>query len=401
MGIYNYRAVGPDGNIVSGRLPALNPRELETRLSGAGMELLKARPSLRAMLFKSRPPRRELINFCLHMETTLKAGLMVTEALQDQVDSLENRTFRDILTVVTQAVAEGTSFSVALSAFPDAFDEVFVGMIRSGEESGQLGQVFENLGENLRWQDELASNMKRMIMYPAFTILVLLGVTTFMLVYLVPELSTFIMSMNKGDLPFETWLLVKLSEVVRGYWWQLLLSPFVAWIGLVAFLRIGGVVARRQLDAIKLKIPVVGPILNKIMLSRFCSMLGMLYEAGLPLMQAMSVSRDAMTNKVLAEAADTAITEIEFGRGITDAFAKSGLFPNLMLRMIKVGESTGEVNKALKSVTYFYDRDIKESIGRLEAMVEPALTLALGLLLGWLMMSVLGPIYDILARVGG
>ncbi|MEZ5658838.1 MAG: type II secretion system F family protein [Burkholderiaceae bacterium] len=400
MGIYNYRAIGSDGAIVSGRLPALNPRELETRLASAGMELLKARPSRRAMLFKSRPPRRELINFCMHMETTLKAGLMITEALQDQVESLENRGFRDILTVVTQAVAEGSSFSAALSAFPDAFDEVFVGMIRSGEESGQLGQAFENLGENLRWQDELASNMKRMIMYPAFTIAVLIGVTVFMLVYLVPQLSGFIMTMNKGELPFQTMLLLKLSEIVRGYWWQLILAPFVFWIMFVAFIKIGGAVARRQLDALKLKIPVIGPILNKILLSRFCSMLGMLYGAGLPLMTAMSVARDSLTNKILTEAVDTAITEIEFGSGITDAFTKAELFPNLMLRMIKVGESTGEINKGLDSVSYFYDRDIKESIARLEAMVEPMLTLALGVILGWLMTTVLGPIYDILSKVG-
>ncbi|MEZ5651511.1 MAG: type II secretion system F family protein [Burkholderiaceae bacterium] len=400
MGIYNYRAVGTDGSIVSGRLPALNPRELETRLAGAGLELLKARPSRRAMLFKSRPPRRELINFCMHMETTLKAGLMITEALQDQVDSLENRSFRDILSVVNQAVADGTSFSAALASFPDAFDEVFVGMIRSGEESGQLGQAFENLSENLRWQDELASNMKRMIMYPAFTIAVLVGVTTFMLVFLVPELSGFIMSMNKGDLPLQTLILVKLSEFVRTYWWQLLISPIFIWIAVVIFIRVGGAVARRQLDAMKLKIPIIGPILNKILLSRFCSMLGMLYEAGLPLMSAMSVARDSMTNRVLSEGIDKAITEIEFGRGITDAFAKAELFPNLMLRMIKVGESTGEVNKGLKSISYFYDRDIKESIGRIEAMVEPMLTLVLGLLLGWLMTSVLGPIYDILSKVG-
>ncbi|MEZ5738540.1 MAG: type II secretion system F family protein [Burkholderiaceae bacterium] len=400
MGIFVYRAVDPQGTIVRGRLPAINSRELEARLQTSGLELLKSRPSRRGLLLRSRPPARELINFCLHMETTLIAGLMVTEALDDLVDSVENRGFRDVLAVILQAVREGTSFSASLASFPDVFSDVFVGMVRSGEESGQLGEAFAKLGENLRWQDELASQMKRMILYPAFTITVLLLVSIFILVYLVPELSTFIVSMSGGSLPWETWLLLKISEILRTYWIQLLIMPFLVGFGLWLSLRLGGGFAQRQIDAIKLSLPVVGPVIRKILLSRFCSLFGMLYESGLPIMQAMSVARDTLGNRAIAAAVDQAIREIEQGKGITDSFASSKLFPNLMLRMVKVGESTGEVGKGLRNVSYFYNRDIQQTIGRIQAMVEPTLTLALGIILAWLMMSVLGPIYDILSKVG-
>lgn len=400
MGIYNYRAVDANGHIVSGRLPALSFGELENRLKGGGLELIKARPSRRALLFRSRLPRRELINFCVHMETTLKAGLMVTEALQDQVDALDHRGFRDILAVVTQAVGDGTAFSTALAAFPDAFDEVFIGMVRSGEESGRLGEAFGDLGTNLRWRDELASNLKRMMMYPSFTLAVLIGVTVFMLVFLVPQLAGFITSMNDGEIPFQTQLLLDLSDAVRNHWIAMAMAPVAAWFILTIVLRVGGDPVRRRMDALKLRAPLFGPIYKKVLLSRFCSMLGMLYEAGLPLMQAMSVARDGLSNRVIHGAVDAALVEIQGGSGITEAFAKTGLFPNLMLRMIRIGESTGEVNKGLTSIAYFYDRDIKEAIGRLEAMIEPMMTLALGAILGWLMSSVLGPIYDIISKVG-
>lgn len=400
MGIYAYRAVDQDGQINTGRLPAISSRELEARLQSAGLELLRARQVRHGILFSSAPPRRELINFCLHMETTLQAGLMVTEALEDQVDTVDNKSFRDVLLVILQAVREGSSFSESMRAFPHVFDPVFVGMVRTGEESGRLADAFKRLGENLRWQDELASQMKRMIAYPAFTVLVLLAVTIFMLVYLVPELSGFIQSVNGNELPLQTWVLLRMSEFLRAFWIELLAAPFVIAIAAFVGLRVGGAVAGRWLDAMKLRIPVIGPVLKKIVLSRFSALLGMLYESGLPVIKAIVTARDAVGNRAIAHAIDDAIMEIEQGKSISDAFATTGLFPGLMLRMIRIGESTGEVETGLKNVSYFYNRDIEETISRIQAMVEPVLTLALGIILASLMLSVLGPIYDLISKVG-
>ena len=400
MGIYAYRAVDQNGQINKGRLPAISSRELEARLQAAGLELLRARQIRHNALFSPKPPKRELINFCLHMETTLQAGLMVTEALEDLVESVDNKAFRDVLMVILQAVREGTSFSESMQAFPHVFDPVFVGMIRAGEESGRLGDAFKKLGENLRWQDELASQMKRMIAYPAFTVSVLIAVTVFMLVYLVPELTGFIQSVNGDELPIQTLILMKMSEFLRAYWMQILAAPFVLGIALFVALRISGAVAGRWLDAMKLRFPVVGPVLKKIILSRFSALLGMLYESGLPVIKAMTTARDAVGNRAVAAAINQAILEIEQGKGLSDAFGATGLFPNLMLRMIRIGETTGEVESGLKNVCYFYNRDIEETINKIQAMVEPVLTLALGVILASLMMSVLGPIYDLISKVG-
>ena len=400
MSMYVYRALDNAGNIVSGRLPAITPLELETRLQGSGLELLKARKSRRALFFKGRPPQRELINFCLHMEATLHAGLMVTEALEDLTDNVENRQFRDVLSVVLQAVSDGSSLSDALSPFPNVFGEIFVGMVRSGEESGNLADAFANLGATLRWQDELSTQMKRMIMYPAFVSIVIGAVTLFVLLYLVPQLGSFFNSLtNDGPLPLPTRGLLFLSESLQNYWLTMILSLIGAVLLLYLIIRTGGAVARKQVDALKLKIPIIGPIAKKVMLARFCSLLGMLYASGVPVMRSMTVARDAIGNSAIAGGVDQAIELIEQGKGITEAFAASKLFPNLMLRMIKVGETTGEVDKGLKNVTYFFNRDIQEAIGRLQAMIEPALTIALGMILLTLMVSVLGPIYDILGKV--
>lgn len=400
MAVFVYRAVDQSGEVQRGRLPAINSRELEGRLRANGLELLHARQVRKSIFIRSRPPLRELINFCLHMETTLKAGLLVTEALEDQVEGAVNGHFRDVMATVLQAVREGSSFSAALATFPDVFEESFIGMIRSGEEAGRLSESFQKLGETLRWQDELNAKVKKMLMYPAFTISILIAVMVFMLVYLVPELSNFIRSMSGGQLPFQTLVLLEMSQFLRAYWIQLAIAPFAMVAVLFIVRRVGGAVFRKRMDSIKLSIPVLGGVLRKVLLSRFCSLLGMLYESGVPVIQAITVSRDALGNLAIAAAVDEAVAQIEQGKGITDSFAATGLFPNLMLRMIRIGERTGEVEQGLRNVSYFYNRDIDQAIGRIQAATEPALTLALGTMLALLMMSVLGPIYDLLGKVG-
>ncbi len=400
MGLYVYRAIDDEGTVHQGRMPAVSSRELESRLLGSGLELLSARQSHTFSAFRFKVTARDKIAFCLHMETTLKAGLMVTDALQDQVEGADNGHFKDAISAIAQAVREGTSLSTAMASFPGMFDETFIGMVRSGEESGRLGETFEKLGKNIRWQEDLASQLKKLLLYPAFTITVLLGVTAFMLLYLVPQLADFIISMSGGELPLQTRMLLGFSEFLQQYWWAVLLAPVLLVIGGLILLRLGGHAAHTKLDALKLRIPVLGGIIQKILLSRFCAMLAMLYESGLPVIQSIGTARDAVGNRSLAQSIDRVIDEVEAGKGLTDAFSSVSLFPNLMIRMIRIGETSGEIDKGLRNVTDFYNRDIDEDIGRIQAMIEPALTLVLGAILAWLMMAVLGPIYDLLAKIG-
>ena len=398
MGMYAYRAIDASGRVSSGRMPALSVGELEGHLRGAGMELLRARAVRGAGFLSGRVPRRELINLCFHLEQTLNAGLLVTDSLQDLVDGLQHAALREILVSVLQAMREGASLSAALSAYPHVFDEVFIGLVRSGEESGRMGEVFGRLAASLRWQDELQAQIVKLAMYPAFTTLVLAGVVAFVLTYLVPQLSGFIRSMG-GELPLQTRLLLWLSDVVVAHWIVILAAlpvlPALGW----AAIRVGGEPMRRRLDGLKLRLPLFGPILHKVALSRFASLFGMLYESGVPILAAIRTGRDAIGNRVLAHAVDDACQRIEQGAAVSEAFRETGVFPSLMIRMLRVGESTGGIDVALRNVAYFYDREVRESIGKVQSMIEPLLTVTMGLVLGWLMMAVLGPVYDLLARV--
>jgi len=399
MGMFAYRAVSAEGRVTSGRMPALSAAELEGRLRGAGLELLRARPVRASNLFSRGVPRKELINFCFHMEQTLSAGLMVTDSLQDLVDGLSHAGLRETLVVVLQAVRDGSSLSAALSAFPDVFDEVFVGLVRSGEASGRQGEIFGKLAANLKWQDELSAQVVKLLMYPLFTTLVLFGVVAFVLLYLVPQLAGFIRTMSGGELPFQTALLLASSEFLIAYWPWVLATPVVLAITAGIALRLGGEPLRYQLDGLKFKVPLFGPILAKIALSRFASLFGMLYEAGVPILKAIEVGREAAGNRVLAKSIGFARERIEQGVSVSEAFGEAAIFPSLMIRMMKIGESTGGIDTALRNVAYFYNREVQESISKVQGLIEPMLTLVMGGVLGWLMMAVLGPMYDLIAKI--
>lgn len=401
MALYDYRSVDATGKVSQGRMPAQNERELEGRLRNSGQELISAteRRQQLSSLRNRRVPRRELINFCFHMEQTLRGGLMLPDALLDLIEGVTHAAFRDVLTVLLESVREGSSMSAAMQAFPNVFDEVFTGLIFAGEASGQMPEAFQRIGARLRWIDELNGQIKKMLMYPAFTLTVLAGATLFMLLYLVPQLSGFIREATGGELPLQTQLLLALSSGLQTWWPVLLIAPpSVALVGWL-WLRAAGEATLLKLDRLKLRLPLVGNVIEKVVLSRFTSLFGLLYASGIPVLQSLQVCRNAAGNRWIATGIQRVNDEVVAGRPLTEAFTHVGIFPTIVLRMVRIGESTGELDKALNNVSYFFNREIEERIGRIQALVEPMLTLALGVLLGWLMMAVLGPIYDTLTKI--
>ncbi len=399
MQLFDYRAVDAAGRITAGQLPAQSLRELESRLHSSGQELIKAKEVRGAHWWPGAAiPIKELINFCFHMDQTLKAGILVTDALSDVIDGASNHRFRDTMLMVLESVRGGQPLSDALGEFPHIFDEVFIGLVHAGEQSGRLAEMFAKLGDSLRWQDELSSQVKKLLMYPAFMFTVLFGVTLFVLLYLVPQLSGFIRSMG-GGLPFQTRLLLGISEFLVAHWGKCILFAFALPVLVWVFLKASGSRLDYQIDRLKLKIPLLGKVIEKSIVARFASLFGMLYESGIPVLKSIDVCRKAMGNKALERAVEIIQREINAGHSVAQSFETAKLFPSLMVRMIKIGESTGEIDKALINVSYFFNREVKETIAKVQAMIEPMITLILGLILGWLMMAVLGPVYDLIAKI--
>lgn len=398
MALYAYRAMDPGGRRLRGTMDAANSADLELRLHRMELDLIDFKLARRARTPRRRViERRDLINFCFHMEQTTGAGVSILESLGDLRDSMDHARLRDIVTDLIESIEGGLQLSAALAHHPAVFDQTFISLIAAGEHSGKIADVFRNLSESLKWQDELAAHTKKILMYPVMVAAVVGAVTFFLMIYLVPQLTLFIKNMG-GALPLHTRALIFVSGIFIHYWYALLLAPVLAAAGARIWLR-RSEQARFALDGCKLRLWLIGPVLHKIILARFATFFALMYASGITILECIRLSEGIAGNLVVAAGLRRAARLISEGQGVTAAFEHAGIFPPLVIRMLKVGEATGALDSALRNVSYFYNREVRDRIEKVQAMIEPAMTVILGLLLGWIMLSVLGPIYDTIGSI--
>lgn len=381
-----------------GRIDAINQVDLEMRLKRMNLDLVTGSPiKHRALFGEQRVPRPELINFCFHLEHLTRAGVPILEGLTDLRDSVDHPRFREVMAGLIESIEGGQTLSQAMGAHPDIFSQVFANLIRAGEGSGRLPEVLASLAESLKWEDELTSHTKKLLMYPAFVATIVLSATVFLMIYMVPQLKLFVKNMGQA-LPPHTQLLFFVSDLLTNYWYVCLVLPILALITLQIVLR-RNPLARVRLDEIKLGLPIFGPILKKIILSRFANTFAMLYASGIPVLESIRTTQTIVGNHVVRKGLERVEQSIREGQNVAGAFRDVGMFPPLIVRMLRIGESTGGLDKALLNVSYFYNRDVKESVGKAQALIEPMLTLFMGALLGWIMLSVIGPVYDVISKI--
>lgn len=399
MPLFTYKAIDAAGKSAVGQIQASNMIDLEMRLKRMGLDMINGGPTRRgaALMRKGSIKREDLINFCFHLENLLRAGVPLIESLTDLRDTSENPRFREVISGITESIQGGSSLSAALADYPDIFSPVFASLIKAGEATGRMPDVLLNLTDTLKWEDELAAQTKKIVMLPAFVGSIVLLVTFFLMIYLVPQMVAFIKGMG-STLPLHTRALIVVSRLCVEYWWAMIGLP-IALVFAVKVAAERNPIVRYKLDKLKLNAPLMGNILRKIILSRFASTFALMYSAGITIMDAMRSSEEIAGNLVIQEGLRLAGQEIAEGKSVTNAFQNVGLFPPLVIRMIRVGEATGGLDKALLNVSYFYNREVRESIGKVQVMIEPAMTVILGAILGWVMLSVLGPIYDIMTKI--
>ncbi|MDJ0793443.1 MAG: type II secretion system F family protein [Woeseiaceae bacterium] len=399
MPSYRYRAVDANGVIVEGNLDATNERTLDAQLQHSGLEMLRCVEQGRGIFRrKSKVSRKDLIGFCFHMEQMTRAGLPMLEALADLRDSVDNASFQEVIGNLIAAVEVGNTMSQAMAEYPDVFDDVFVNLIAVGEESGELPDVMLKLTESLKWQDELMAKAKTVITYPAFVGVVVLGVMLFMMLYVVPQMVDFIKEMGQ-TLPIHTRALIAFSSFLTSHWWWAVPLPFV--VGMLIKIQADRSDSFRfTVDGWKLRMWYVGPIFSKVVLSRFASYFALCYSAGLDVLNSLRIAEDIVGNAVVRKGVQDMSSHIADGKSLSQSIDATGMFPPLVVRMVRMGESTGLLDNALHNVSYFYDREVTESIDRLKAMIEPAMTVVLGGIMGWIMLSVLGPIYETISSIG-
>lgn len=399
MPTFQYRAVDKAGYPAHGGMDAANEFDLEMRLKRMGLDLITCKAVSRGQghIGGGRVTRQDLINFCFHLEQLLRAGVPLLDGLADLRDTADKPALKQVVTSLVEDMEGGKLLSQAMVAHPRVFDRVFVSLTRAGEQSGRLIEVFESLAGTLRWQDELVAQTRRLLLYPAMVFVVVSAVIVFLLLYLVPQLIGFLKQIGQ-QLPWQTKVLIFLSESFANYWLLILAFPVaLAAAGTVAVQRSAR--ARYVYDLMMLRLPVLGPIMQKIILARFANFFGLMYRSGITILDAIKTCEDIVANRVIADGLQRAGQQIISGDSLSESFQNLGAFPPLVIRMLRIGETTGALDVALQNITYFYNREVKESVERALKMLEPALTVVLGLILAFIMFAVLTPIYDTLGKL--
>lgn len=398
MTLYHYKAMDSCGRILRGALSTSNPAALENLLSVQQLELIHYRtgPGWTAALAGRKMPPAVVIRFFVQLSQLVEAGIPLLDGLRDTAEMAEHPAMQISVSRIISAIERGSTLSGAMSEEHRIFDEVIVALVRAGEQSGQLNRVLEYIVESLKWRDELMTRSRKLMIYPVVTAVVVATVAIFLLLWLVPRLAPFLGALG-GQLPWYTKSLLQASD------WLSAMKPVHAALPVGLFICGMACLRSRRLrlvrDRMMLRLWMVGDLLQRIACARFSRTLALLYSAGVTLPDALGLCAHAMGNEYLKKTLHQAQDQVTAGRSIADALALTGVFPPMVKRMIRLGETTGKLDKALENVSYFYDREVQNAVDDIQALLPVLMTLVLGALIALMVLAVLGPVYDAVAAL--
>jgi type IV pilus assembly protein PilC len=395
---YHYKAADSRGTVRYGWLEAENERNLELRL--AHMDLLLISHSLNderslsvlRSLFGKKIGWKTLILFCIHMEQMLAAGHSVPDALEGVRDSIDSVQFRDVITSILVDINNGKNFSDALESYSTIIPPAIASLVRVGERTGNMVEIFQGLGANLKWEDELEAQAKHALRYPAFTGMIILAVALFMMAFVVPQLMSFLSQIGE-NIPLMTRALIAFSDFLINWWWGLLVAPFIVWFTVRLLCRFSSRI-HLKVDRFKLHIWFFGPLMYKLFLIRFTANFALMYRSGIPVLEAIKLNGGLSRNREVINRIDRVMVQVTNGFSISSAFKETEVFPPPLPKLLEAGEEGGQLSTALLNVSYFLDREVREDVAKVQSMIEPILTLTMGVLLVWIILSVFAPIYQ-------
>lgn len=393
MPSYSHRSINKDGTVSEGVIEARNEHEVESILKNSNViplriEEVKAGFGKDSFSFKSA--KGELQVFTTELYTLLNAGLPLDRSLNILLGITQNKKMKEVIFDVLKSIREGGTFSDALQKHPRVFSPLYINMIRAGELSGAMEMVLEKLIEFLESSEELKNHVFSAMIYPV--ILVITGILSIIVLvtFVLPKFTTIFADMGT-ELPFSTQVLIAISNFLVASWWIILLAIVVGWFVMRNYLKTE--TGRYNWDKLKLK--VLGDVILKLETARFCRTLGALLRSGVPLLQAVKNSKEIIGNFVVSSSLDRVTKEIKEGKGIAKPLSDANIFPELAMSMIKVGEETGQLDVMLIKIANTYEKSLKISIKRFISILEPSLIMVMGLLVGFIVISLLMAIFSI------
>jgi type II secretory pathway component PulF len=400
MSTYRYKGRNTAGDPVEGILEADNETALASKLAEIDVVLVTASVQKKGdakPMYIGKLKRREIILFTNHLATSVEAGVPVIQAITDYARETANERFKHIIEDVERQVLAGTTLSEAMSKHPEAFSEMYVSIVATGEATGKLELVLRDLVGFLEWQEDLNAQIKQASIYPTFLISMIIGVIVVMMTFTFPKFIPVFKSFQV-ELPAPTKILIGVSEFFQSYWWALLLAVVIFIILYNGTYRTPR--GRYFWDNVKLKLPLFGVLNQKILLSKFAHYFGILYSSGIGIIESFHIIQRVVGNAVVQQAIIRCAESVEKGGSIYDSLKEEKTFPPLVLRMIQVGESTGNLDRSLEKVSQYYDKEVPAAIKRMFAVFEPMLIIVMGGVVLFIALAIFLPIYKLTSSIG-
>lgn len=404
---YKYRAVNIKGRPVRGTLSAVNEVDLYNQLQSAGLELIqcsnlsKKRTKIPGISF-NKIQLRDLIQFFIHMEQMQSAGVPLLDALSDIRDGAENDMMRDMMSEIFRDVRDGAALSEAMQKHSKIFKPLYISLIKAGEDTGDLTSSYLQLVKYLKWVDAMQSKIKKATRYPIIVSFVVVFVVIFMMSVVVPQIVGFLTYLEI-DLPwYSRWLIATSDFFVTPQFHVLGLPVYGAILVVcIPLLIVGSIISLKrsseqiayQFDSLFLTLPVTGNLIRKITIARYAQTFSALFSSGIDVIKGLKSSRQTVSNRVLIDAMEGVETYVQSGSPLSDALNASGEFPSMVIRMVKIGEESGNLSPVLDQVSEFYTKDVDEAIDGMIELIQPTLTAILALVIVWIAAGSLGPIY--------
>jgi type IV pilus assembly protein PilC len=395
---FSYQARDMSGKIVSGIQDALNEDNAVTSLMSRGLMVLSLQQ--KATATKSRKKtwtvkETDLVLFTRQLSTMIEAGISLVQALTalyDQCDPKRQKSLRHIISDVTTRVQGGETFNESIAKHPRVFDRLFVSMVKAGEHGGLLAEILDRLAGFLEASARLRKKIKSAMTYPVIVICIAMAITIFLIVKVVPIFGEIFADFG-SKLPAPTQFLIDVSDFMRGEWYFLLGGAFGIFFGIRTFIR--STRGKQLWDKWKLKLPVFGPLIHKICMSRFARTFAQLIRSGVPILEVLEIVGGASGNHVVEMSIKGVSGDVEKGDNLSVALSKKTIFPPMMLRMVAAGEATGKIDTMLEKMADFWDEEIEAMLDALTSLIEPMLIVFLGVIVGGIVIAMFLPIFKL------
>jgi type IV pilus assembly protein PilC len=386
------------GRTITGVVAAENDVDLEERLKQIGLELV----TFRELKEKKggaggRIKLQDMIVMCLHLEQLGRAGVPLLDAIADVRDSTDSMKLKNVMNGVYSYIKNGEILSKALAHYPRIFNEVFVGLIAASEKTGNFSEAFLHIADHLKWTADLRRKVKKAVRYPIALLVVMSGVISVLMIFVVPKLIDFIVAQG-FDIPWHTRALIATSHAFVNYWYLIFGVPVVISVLFTLAYRMSDGFAYRM-DGIILKIPIFGNVSRKLNMARFTHFFAVLFNSGIDILESLQSAKNVVGNRVLQESISLMARSVSEGTSLTASMRMSNQFPNLVVRMFKIGEESGNMTESLENINFFYNREVNDAVDSVVGMIQPALTVVMGVIIFWVIAAVFGPLYQSFSKM--